>query len=582
MSGGHDTSSLLVVVSIFLYNFRPSNTCTFDPNSDVTCNQVQNSLCQHFDSWEGHNYTSFPNLFGHTDMASAEKVIVTYQDLVTVNCSRYAAHLLCSAAYPLCYEGIGRLGPCRELCEEVRDSCAPNIMENPRLRNLTRDLNCNSLPRYGTELCVWKNDDIGCQPKSVVTTAGNVGGESTIPKSISAVADCNGYLIQLGNYSKASFGGKKHCVDPCRGVYFEDHQNQLIVICTTILSMLCFVAAVFVFVTFILNFRSVQKLEASIYYTALCYVGLGLTNLISMTIGKDMLICDTSAHNSFNESAVASEGRSSPLCLAMFSATYYFTLCSWAWWGSVTLQWFLFNMGAKSIGITLTVGFHTVSWGVPLLFVLTALGTGEIIGDPITQTCWISKNQRVPFVIAPLAVTILFCSFLVLLRFSCVLSPKYKKLRGLEDKWQGPSNSTVPSRPVLFKVNIYIVLTLVVMGILFCCYFYDYWYRRAWDSIYLRCSTEPTIQACTSLPNSTKPSLPVYLAQIAASVIMGALTIMWVLRKDMMQAWKKTFKFLCACRETSVRFSEVPTPEGGHGISPISVKLEEESDSATV
>jgi len=555
---------------------RSAEPCTHDPDLSAKCESIPASYCNSVDVFQNYNYTSFPNAFGSGNLADAEAVVRGNRHIVDSNCSTYAAHYLCTAAYPFCEPGVARsVGPCRELCEEVQHSCDMDILD------------CDIFPRYGTKLCVWNSTASDCSLDSVTTKSAAGLADSSTSVAVLSLATCDGYLIMLNNLSGTSFGDKKNCVDPCRSVYFESHQNSLLVICMMVINIICFVVALFAAATFIFNFKTLRKLESPIYYAALCYMGLSIANIISVTVGRGDLICDSSVLNSFNETAVASDERTGSLCYALFSLAYFFTLGTWVWWCASTVLWFAFSMGAKSISMSVTVVVHAVCWGVPVLFVLLALWKGEIAGDPITQTCWIGKNQGVWFVVVPLAIAILFCSILVLLRFSFILSPNHKKkLREMHEATPTDDyRNKTPHRTILLRMKLYILLTLSIMGVLFCSYFYDFWYRREWDNIYLRCSSEPSIQSCTSLSDSDKPSLPVYLAQIVASVAMGLLTVLFIVRKDLMSVWKRTFCFYCDCNSNgSPRLSEIPSSAGvRQGQLPVTLKLEEEpSDSTTV
>ena len=569
---------LMVILSLSSV-CQSASPCTHDPDMSATCELIPSSYCDSLDSFQSYNQTSFPNYFGNVSLAQAEATVQNHKSIVDMNCSAYAAHFLCTAAYPFCEPGVAqRVGPCRELCEEVQGRCNVHILD------------CNIFPRHGTRLCVWEDSASDCLVASITTKSG-AGGQAEVSTSAAASpsATCKGYLISLNNLSRSSFGDKENCIDPCRSVYFESHQSSLLVICMAVLNVFCFVAALFAVVTFVLNFKTLRKLESPIYYAAMCYVGLGITNIVSVAVGRNNLICDSSMLNSFNESAVASDERAGSLCYATFSLMYFFTLGTWVWWCASAALWFAFSLGAKSISVSVTVLFQAVCWGIPILLLLLALWKGEISGDPITQTCWIGKKQLLAFVVVPLAIAILFSSFLVLLRFSFVLSRNHrKKLREMHKTAPGDSYRNGISRhSVLFRMKLYILITLVIMGVLFCSYFYDVWYRRAWDKIYLRCSSEPTIQTCSSLSDSDKPSLPVYLAQIAASVAMGFLTILFVMRKDLMQVWKRTFCFICkhSSNQRPV-LSEIPPSSVAsrrHRQLPVILKLEEEpSDSTTV
>lgn len=564
-------NNILYICTLFATSFCVLNACPYQPDSSVTCEPVLSRRCQSLDGGIGHNSTSFPNRYGHTSQREVEEFLARsfLLHLIDINCSPYTAHLICSAVYPLCYhEQFDNVEPCREMCVEVRDSCGA-VLQSVQW---PEQLNCDLFPPFGTKLCVSNgnsngNANCGPVPSITVEQPRNIGDFV----SSSGEPNCTGELLALGKNSGTSFGGRKDCIEPCHGVYFEQHQNMLLTICTTCLSVVNFGVSVFIFLTYILNFKSIHRLESPIYYISLCYAVLGLTNLISMALGRDSLICDHTLQNSFNQSALVDEGLSHPLCSTLFSIAYYFTLCSWMWWCALTLQWFLFNMREKEISFCLVICFHVITWGTPFIFLLVVLGVGGFSGNPVTQMCWIHKKYEVPFIILPLAASLLFCSVLVLLRHVCVLSPQNKRLLYLEDTTNPHGSPPKPSS--LFKISLYIIVFLSVMGILFCCYFYGFWYREAWEKLFLMCSSKTSLQTCDLLPKSSKPSLPVYLAQVSTSVCMGFLSVMWVLREDLMKAWKKTCGVFCIwkTRARDLEF-EVRTPETPPGGADLTLK----------
>ena len=559
--------NILYFYIIFALRYSVLNACNFQPDSSVRCELVLSERCRYLGN--NHNATTFPNIYGHVSQREVEQFLdqTLLLHLVDLDCSPYTAHLICLAVYPLCYHRqFEKVEPCREMCVDVRDSCAAVLSHIA----WPEALNCDRFPPFGTEICI-SNRDSNCGLISSVTVTTFEPTTREVVTASPGEPNCTGHLLPLGKNSKTSFGGRKDCVESCHGVYFEQHQNMLLTICTTSLSMINFVVSVFTFLTFVLNFKSIHRLESPLYYISLCYAFLGLANTISMALGRDSLICNPKLQNHFNQSALVVEGLTHPLCAILFSIAYYFTLCSWIWWCALTLQWFLFNIREKEISLYLTICLHVIAWGTPFLFLMIALGIGGFSGNPVTQVCWIHKDYEIPFIIIPLAASLLFCSLLVLIRFMCVLSPQNKRLQYLEEGNRNPQSSAINVLS-LFKISLYIILFLSVMGVLFCSYFYDFWYRVAWEKIYFMCSSKTSLQTCNMLPKSSKPSLPVYLSQVSASVCMGFLSVMWVLREDLMKAWKKTCCVFCAWRRPRNLEFEVGTHEAPPGDSGITLK----------
>ena len=570
--------NILYFSVIFVLHCCVLNACLFQPDSSVRCELLLSERCNSLYGDMYQNATSFPNVYGHENQASVELFLKQKWliQLMDSNCSPFTPYLICLAVYPLCYhEQFNKVEPCREMCVQVRDSCTP-VLPNP----WPEELNCNQFPTFGSKLCV-SNEDTNCAPiPSITVTADSHASKDVTPSP--GELRCNGRLFPLKN-SISSFGGKKDCLEPCHGVYFEQYENTLLTICGTSLSVINFLVSVFILFTYIINFKSIHQLERPIYYISLCYAFLGLSSIISRALGRDFLICDLELQNSFNQSVLVAEGLSHPLCSTLFSVAYYFTLCSWVWWCALTFQWFFFNMGKRNISLCVTTALHVFVWGTPFLFLLIALGTRKVSGDPVTQTCWIHKNHEVPFVIVPLAASLLFCSSLILIRFATVLRHKNKTLLHLDRGNTNDINGRPPKPSSLFKTSLYIIVFLAVMGILFCCYFYNFWYREAWEKFYLMCNPGATLKTCNLLPKSSKPSLPVFLAQICTSICMGPLTILWVLREDLMKPWMKACGVLCTCRRPrELRFESSRTPETIPGESDIKLKDVEPCDEAMI
>jgi len=73
-----------------------------------------------------YNATSSPNLVGHETQPEAERELNTFQPLLQYGCSSRLPFLLCAAYVPLCTEMVQAvIGPCRQLCEDVRRHCEP-------------------------------------------------------------------------------------------------------------------------------------------------------------------------------------------------------------------------------------------------------------------------------------------------------------------------------------------------------------------------------------------------------------------------------------------------------------------------
>ena len=539
----------------------------------MECVENDFSMCRTFMSSNGifyNNRTSFPNVYDHINGNQARDFLQGSMllRLVDLNCSPYTRHLVCSAVFPLCYDGLfQRVEPCREMCEAVKEGCEEVLWERER-KLWPSELNCTQLFQpYGTKVCIWNgsaNCTAGSGNKNPATTQRISTTTAQRPHNnssfISVATNCTGRLTQI-NKTQGKFGGLSGCVEPCGGVYFEHNQNTLITLWTAVLNTFSLIISVLIFLTYILNYRSISRLETSIYYIALCYAILGLTNLVSAAIGRNEVSCNHAFQNSYNQSILNTSGSSSPLCMVLFCLVYYFTLCTWSWWMVLSLEWSLCSIGSRHVGRLWKVTLHILAWVTPFFLLLLVIITDEYSGDPLTQGCWIRKEHKIPFVIAPLSVTILICSTLIIISFARVVHLQDKKFKKLTNLNNSPETQIDPS--LLIRVGTYITFYLVPMSTLLCCYFYDYWYREAWERIYLNCSSSSSLQACNNVPSSSKPSLVAYMTLNFSSICMGFISIFWLLRQKSLFGWKMVCCVCCFLKSnhynSTVRHRSSPT-----------------------
>ena len=505
--------------------FRPSSTAGVAP----LCQLVKPSqdLCN-VGTWN----TSFPNIFNHTNSILALNFLNDFRKLILSKCSEHLSHFLCYATFPLCFSGtFHRVEPCQEMCIVVRENCASFLKSNGM--GWPPELDCNKFPPESSTVCVWNGKN--CKPShSHSASSQNPSTEPVRPfVTRKSLANCTGHLVPYPNFSHAQFGGISNCDERCHGVYLTTGEQGFNTVWKAIWSLLCLLASIVTFLTWVINYKAIKSPESLVYYIALCHSFVALSYTISIAVGKESIICDSAIKNSFNESALIVNGLHFPVCIALFSITYLFTVASWIWWALLNAEWLMCSVQSRTIGMKWRICSQLVGWGVPVIFLLIALGTESVGGNSFLRTCWIRKQREVAYLIAPLLTIILFSCVMMLIGFSQVT----KLHRVLKDAYLDQEETDRVT--TLIKVSLYCTVYLIAMGILVCCYWYEYWYREQWEESYINCLYNPS-----TCPSSQKPIFNVLKMKFAVSLIMGIVSGVWTFTKSSTNAWRKV---CCIC-----------------------------------
>lgn len=505
--------------------FQPEQT-----SGGVYCEVVTDFYCySHLGTWN----TSYPNMFNHTSYGQVSRFLDRFKYLFESGCSEHLFHFICFAAFPLCFPGqFYKVEPCRELCVAVREGCSASLSSDGR--EWPAELDCNQFPPHGSKICVWHGSS-PCDPADEDSTTSSIPIEP--PISTTGVADplanCTSHLVRYPNWSAAYYGGISNCDENCHGVYLTTKQQRFTLVWITFWSLLCLLTSVITFLTCVLNYKQIQSPETPVYYIAFCYAFVALAYTTSIAFGKEKVICDGGIKNTLNESALVADGMRVPLCWLMFSFLYYFTLCSWMWWAVLNLEWLVCSVRSQPIGTKWRICSHIVGWGVPVVFLIVTLATKVVGGDPVLRTCWIRKHNELPFIIIPLLAVVIFSCVVIMIAFSRVTSLQ----RTFKESHM--ARTDIARITGLIQVGLYCTVYLLPMGILLCCYWYEYWYREQWERSYLECINNSV--TCTS---QQRPLFTVLMTKFAVSLLMGIVSITWILRRSSMRAWRKV---CCVC-----------------------------------
>ncbi len=513
-----------------------------DPDgNEVQCDPVPVDSCRQ----AGYQNTSFPTPLYPTSILAEADYSNHSALLLSLDCAKYVPveHFICSAAFPLCVPDLfQQIGPCRELCLAVRESCTQELASIGVV--WPSALDCSQYEPYGTAICVSDSSGALCNsgstPPPLITEGPTTNPPLTTneePMFYLSHAVCPKELVAYPNGSGVQFGGIEDCGESCYGAYFNQEQQSFALIWVTAWSLVCLLVSVICFLTYIINFSKIQSPESPIYYLALCYAFLALAYTVSIAVGREELFCNEDLTSGKNESALAADAIEVPLCALIFSILYYFSMASWVWWAVLATEWFLCSVKLSTISYKLSACFHAVGWGVPLVFLLTALSLELVSGDPVLRTCWISRGHELWFLLIPLFTLIFYSSVAIVVTFGWVVH-LHRHSKGVNTSRR---NSIKLS--VLIRVGLYVTVYLLPMGVLFCCYWYQYYFRDEWEECFVNDASD-----CSG---DRGPKFSVFMLQFAVSVIMGALAIIWIAaNRNSFSAWKRAL-YVCHNRKSA-------------------------------
>ena len=476
----------------------------------------------------GHN-VSYPNVFGHGTFLEAATALDEVWYISELRCSQLTDRFLCSAFFPPCHQRQDSHTASIETCMTVRQQCKPALVHWPSA------LSCDNFNTSHQS----SQHRYRATPPVIIRLKRQQASRCQVNDS----SLCTGKLIHNAHYTTTSFGGISNCTQSCRGVYFSDQQLTFLHYWTIAWSAISLASCIIALLVYIIYYRHVRHPEAPIYYIALCSVGVCLAYLLSKLTDKNALICDNQFNNSLNEPALISNLLDKPLCTFVFSAQYYFTMASWSWWLILTVEWLGVSLTDKYIPWKWQIVSHLLGWGTPVPFLLASVLMRAATGNSLLQICWFSLQHnggrdQLVFVIAPLAVAVLFCSLLLICGF-------FISLCNLTQQEYRHRNKTVP-RLLLCRASLFSSVVLMINGLLLCCNLYELFLHHEWEHFLLQ-GILYTRDAHCHQPRemiASTPNYPAVLTMIASSIATGVVILLWVPRREL----------FCCCRNRTAVF----------------------------
>ncbi|XP_074041256.1 atrial natriuretic peptide-converting enzyme isoform X1 [Leptinotarsa decemlineata] len=122
-----------------------SQAVTKAPDPPRRCFPLELEYCKKL----SHNVTTYPNIFTHRDIREVKNDVISFRELVDVECYRHAYEFLCQLLQPACKKGTDEdemILPCRSFCRDFMAGCGSRLQGK-----IKESLDCSRFPEFGKD-----------------------------------------------------------------------------------------------------------------------------------------------------------------------------------------------------------------------------------------------------------------------------------------------------------------------------------------------------------------------------------------------------------------------------------------------
>jgi len=522
---------------------------------DTKCEPIKVEFCSKL----GYSNTGMPNMLGHQVQVDALSSLITFYPLMVYNCAPELLFFLCSVHVPMCTQlppsGGGSeqpqtqlIGPCRPMCERVRDKCTP-VLEIFKL-SWPITLACEKFPRMNAEnnMCMdGGNSSSGNSGSPAGFNTGLHTLQSINPKLLEQAKELSADSSKLnkldphlkmfletnmyknikpakgysGTCSELKYSINYHyinktdqCVPKCGvDIIFDAEDKKFAEVWLSVWSILCFITSLFTLFTYGLDTSRFKYPERCIIFLNLSYNILSVGYILRLIFGAELISC---THIQGEPSLLVRQGLTpTPYCTVVYLIIYFSSLAGCVWWTLTTVTWSLLlftNMDSKKLESFSPV-YHLIGWGLPAIHTILVLLLYEIEGDELTGICLPGQQTEhglLTFLIIPYAFYLGSASFFF--------------LSGVVGSLVNPGEVT---RKLLARIGIFSVFYTIPQICVLASMVYEWLERPAWRS-----------QA------SSTSIVEIFMLRISMWLVVGIISGSWVLSSRTISVWKS---FLTSC-----------------------------------
>nr|CDO67911.1 Frizzled C SciFzdC [Sycon ciliatum] len=590
------TELSLALITLAVVLLSSTVQCQYTPGKDLS-----HRACRTFDDvplcYEriGYNRTRWPNTLEENLPLVVNKRLDDMKPLVQTHCHPWLFAFLCFIHVPHCTPDMDPfrqlpishvVGPCRQLCELVRDACLPYIRAFQRNMTWPDHLyDCSKLISHPGQ-CFMPHSHSN---ETVIPTGWDIGPHiqvefSDIPPTAlpttTFTATCPGGSAVDKSWYR--FGGQRYCGQSCtRDTMYTERDRDVIMpavfLAIAILSVLALLISLVSFVADLKNFLSP---EWGVLLINVCGMVAGITQLIAVTtklIGHNQS-CDSTSDAVYQ--GMGGESRLPPVaCLLTFFLTYFTGVLALFTWFKLSVFWLVTVMATRKtirkIDTYLTIPATAIVWLVPTALTVAVFLLQKIDGGLLTGACSVGSyniNALLNFVICPVSavsIAVLFCLFVgwrVLLlqrHYAALASPRSNATATTESSTAPILGSAAQAaglgdeqyRLRFERIGKFCVLLLVPAVGYLTTLLYEYVEQDEWQLTAVACAEDGDSPGCTG---GRHPLLSVFGIRYFMALLI-ALICLWY--KNLFCSWLPCVKKACAVSQSQTP-SCIPVSSG--------------------
>eukprot|EP00088_Acartia_fossae_P068565 TRINITY_DN8725_c0_g2_i4.p1 TRINITY_DN8725_c0_g2~~TRINITY_DN8725_c0_g2_i4.p1 ORF type:complete len:618 (+),score=97.25 TRINITY_DN8725_c0_g2_i4:72-1925(+) len=555
---------------------------------DTKCEPIKVEFCTKL----GYNMTGMPNMLGHQVQVDALSSLITFYPLMVYNCAPELLFFLCSVHVPMCTQlppsspgnenlQTQLIGPCRPMCERVRDKCLP-VLELFKL-SWPLNLACEKFPRSNKDdnMCMDGGGKATDSPPSGTSAqqAFNAAGLDTLQainprlleqakelsKDASKLNKLDPYLKMFlesnmyknikpakgysGTCSDLKYSVNYHyvnrtdeCVPKCGvDIIFDAEDKKFAEVWVSVWSILCFITSLFTLITYILDTSRFKYPERCIIFVNLSYHILSIGYILRLIFGSELTAC---THTQGEPSLLVRQGLTpTPYCTVVYLIIYFSSLAGSVWWAITTVTWSLLlftNMDSKRMEGHSPM-MHLVGWGVPAVQTIVVLLLYQIEGDELTGICLPGQQTEqglLNFLIIPFSFYLGSASFFF--------------LSGVVGSLVNPGEE---SRKLLARIGLFSIFYTIPQVCVLASMVYEWIERPSWRSL-----------------SSTSSIVEMFMLRISMWLVVGIISGAWILSHRTISVWKQ---FLTSCSWNQSKPSTPVFPKVAYRPAPTSSQSKE-------